>query len=225
MIIEPADPIAGGVVQDSERRDIIQPGEGPDRILLRNDAKTDTVMGLEDGIDLIDLTLIEASFEALSIEQVSLTDYIVDYLNEERIRITFNTPLAENIPEDGLLLDAEDFIFAPGLPSPNVQLIQERMSTEKEVIFGTTLPDVFLFNADGERDTVRRFEQGKDRIDLASYGVNFGELQVTERKVGRLSIKIPTDDPEAGTPDDWLVIIDINHAITAEDLTSSDFIF
>lgn len=225
MIIEPADPIAGGVVQDSERRDIIQAGEGPDQILLRNDAKTDTVVGLEDGVDLIDLTLIEASYESLSVEQVSLTDYIVDYLNEERIRITFNTPLAENIPEDGMLLDAEDFIFAPGLPSPNVQLIQEQTSTAKEVIFGTTLPDVFLFNADGERDTVRRFEQGKDRIDLASYGVNFGDLQVTERKVGRLSIKIPTDDPEAGTPDDWLVIIDINHAITADDLSSSDFIF
>ena len=93
------------------------------------------------------------------------------------------------------------------------------------MIFGTSLPDVFLFEYDGERDTVRRFEIGKDRIDLADYGTSFGALEVTERKVGRLSIKIPVPDAERDLPPDWLVLIDISHQITAADLSADMFIF
>ncbi len=225
MFLTPFDAAFGGVLRDTARRDTLQGGDGPDVFALGNDGRTDNVWGLEDGVDVIDIAAWDATWAKISVRQISLTEYVVDYQNEERIRITYQAPPAAEIPEDGMLLTADDFIFANGVPAPSVQLRPEASATEKEVIFGTSLPDVFLFEYDGQRDTVRRFEPGKDLIDLADYGTSFGALIVTERKEGRLSIKIPVPDAERDLPPDWLVLIDNSHQLTADDLTADMFIF
>lgn len=225
MFLTPFDTPFAPVLRDTVRRDTLKGAEGPEIFTLRNDGKTDALLDFEDGTDLIDLTALDASWDKLSVKRLSLTEYVVDYQAEERIRIAFEQPAKADIPEDRMLLGADDFIFADGIPEATPQLLGETTSTAKEVIFGTSLPDVFIFDYDGERDTVRRFEVGKDLIDLASYGTSFGALDVTERKVGRLSIKIPVPDAERDLPDDWLVLIDISKEITAADLTAAMFIF
>lgn len=223
MILNQPDPVAGGTLEDTFRRDILNASDGADVFLLNNDGRTDTVMGLQDGLDLIDLSVWEASVDQISIRQKSLTEYVIDYLGEERVQVTVLPP--QTVPDTGVLLTADDLILATGLPEATVQLLREVRDDAKEVIFGTTLPDVFLFSADGQRDTVRRFEQGKDQIDLSSYGIDFSDLTVTERKVGRLSIAIPVGDPEDEIPPDHLVLIDLSRQITLEKLTEDDFIF
>lgn len=219
MLIYADDTDLGGVIRDTDRRDILHGGDGADSFRLLNDGRTDTVMGLEDGIDLIDITAFDASWDQLMIRQISLTEYVVNYQDEERLRIVFNEPVT--VPESGVLLDETDFIFRSGLPESPVQLINERSATEKEVIFGTSLPDVFVFENDGQRDTIRRFEPGKDEINLAAYGTSFYELDIQERKQGRIAIAIPIEDDRP----DWLVVIDISRQLTAEDITADMFIF
>lgn len=220
MILFPEDPVLGGVFRDSQRRDILNAGEGVDHFVLYNDAKTDTILGFDDGTDVIDIQAWDASWDQITVTQFSLTEYRVDYLNEERLFITFEEPAPDEIPDDGMLLGPEDFIFRPGLPEATTQVIFEQSSTEREVIFGTTLPDVFIFEDDGLRDTVRQFEPGKDVIDLASYSVTFDSLRIREAKEGRIIIRIPGDEKM-----DKLVLIDASHQLTAEDITADMFLF
>lgn len=220
MILFPDDPVLGGVLRDTGRRDTLYAGEGPDTFLLRNDAKTETIHGFEDGADVIDIQAWDAGWDEITVTQFSLTEYRIDYLDEERLFINFETPPPEEIPSDGMLLGAEDFVFRPGLPDATTQVIFEESLTEREVIFGTTLPDAFIFEDDGLRDTVRRFEPGKDVIDLAAYSVTFDSLRIREAKEGRIIIRIPGDEKM-----DKLVLIDASHQLTAEDVTEDMFLF
>ena len=234
MILESPEDAEFGVLSDTDRRDKLFGAEGADVFELSNDGRTDSIFGFEDGVDTIDISAFDAHPDALQVKQLSLTEYVVDFQGEERIRITFEEPAPADVPDDGVLLDADDFIFATGVPAPTTQMIFERSATQQEVHFGTTRPDIFVFDYDGERDTVRRFEPGKDQIDLSGYGVGFGDLEVTERKVGRISIKIHlpedggvsgTDPVPPGSPPDWLVVIDVSHQLTAGDITADMFIF
>lgn len=215
-----ADVLSGGVVTDTERRDKIHAGPQADIFKLLNDAHTDEIHDLADGIDRIDITAFDASWSEMSVRRLSLTEYVVFYQDEERIRVTFETPAPGTFTPTDTLLDETDFIFAPGLPEAVTQLLPERTALEKEVVFGTTRPDVFAFEFDGQRDVVRLFEPGKDRIDLAAYGTDFASLEITERKEGRISIQVPYGDER-----DHLVLIDISHDLTAADITADMFIF
>lgn len=220
MILFPDDPVLGGVLRDTDRRDQLYAGEGRDFFVLGNDAKTDTIYGFEDGVDVIDIQAWDAGWDEITVTQFSLTEYRIDYLDEERLFITFETPPPDQIPADGVLLGPEDFVFRTGLPAPTTQAIFEQSSTEREVIFGTTLPDAFIFEDDGMRDTVRQFEPGKDVIDLASYSVTFDSLRIKEAHEGRVIIRIPGDGKM-----DKLVLIDASHELTADDITEDMFLF
>lgn len=221
MIIFPQDPILGGIVHDTHRRDVLLSGGGADTFVLKNDGRTDTVWGFQDGIDRIDISALDASWDQLMVRQISMTEYMIFYLQEERLRVVFEEPLPDFVPADGMLLDEGDFVFRAGLPDATPQLIVERSLTENEVILGTTLPDVFVFEPDGQRDTIRRFEPGKDLIDLAAYGTTFGELELIERKEGRIAIKVPVGEEDH----DWLVVIDISRQLTETDITADMFVF
>ncbi|MEM9641702.1 MAG: hypothetical protein AAGA19_09410 [Pseudomonadota bacterium] len=239
MTIFASDPINGGVIRDTFRRDTISPGDGPDLIILGNDAKADSVLGLADGVDKIDIQAWDATWEELSIKQVSLRKYVVWYRNEEKLTIRFERPDPDNKPEDGYMLTPDDFVFRDGLPQAQVQVRFESSTTSTENLKGTTLPDEFIFQNDGFRDTIRRFEPGKDVIDLADYNVNFFDLEIIERKPGRILIDIPPEtvddvndrsgsDGLANTQveaTDRLVLLDISKAMVAEDVSADWFIF
>ncbi len=220
MILFPDDPVLGGVFRDSERRDKLYAGEGADTFLLYNDARTEMIYGFEDGVDLIDIRAWDAGWDEITVTQFSLTEYRIDYIDEERLFVNFETPPPDQIPSDGVLLGAEDFVFRPGLPEATTQAIFQQSVTEREVIFGTTLPDAFIFQDDGLRDTVRQFEPGKDVIDLASYSVTFDSLRIREAKVGRIIIRIPGEEKM-----DKLVLIDASRQLTAEDINEDMFLF
>lgn len=205
---------------DTDRRDTLTATWREDRIVLLNDGIPDVILRFEDGIDRIDLTRIEASYDQLMVRRLSLTEYVIDYHGEERIRLTFNQPATVDIPDSGWLVDATDFIFAPGLPEATTQVIFEQLTTGKEVLFGTSDPDIFVLADDNERDTLRRFEPGKDLVDLAAYGTSFGELKIIEKKPGRIAIKVPSSENK-----DKFVLIDNSFQLTAEDITADMFIF
>lgn len=205
---------------DGNRRNTLVATFDDDVFVLGNDGYTEVILDFEDGRDRIDISAWDASFDELLIKQLSLTEYVVDYLGEERLRITFETPLEEDIPASGSLLDTDDFIFAPGLPDPEPHVIFDVVTDAVEVHIGTTSPDVFVLTADNARDTLRKFEPGKDVVDIADYGVSFGDLEIIEKKVGRVVVKI---DGRPGV--DRIVLIDPSHLLEAADVTSDFFLF
>ncbi|WP_112320384.1 hypothetical protein [Oceanibium sediminis] len=207
-------------ILDTARRDTLTGTAGSDHFVLRNDGAVDVILGFQDGVDRIDLTHIEASWDQLMIRQLSPTEYVIDYHGEERIRVTFEHPAEVEITQPAWLLDETDFIFAPGLPEATTQVIFETQTSGKEVLYGTSDPDIFVLADDNERDTIRRFEPGKDLVDLAAYGTSFGDLKIIEKKEGRIAIKVPSSQNK-----DKLVLIDNSFQLTAEDITADMFIF
>lgn len=220
MLLTPTDTLFGGPLADTDRRDTLEGAGGDDTFVLANDGKTDTILNFEDGSDAIDISAWDASFDQLNIKRISLTEYRVTYLSEETLIVNFAQPAPADIPASGVLLTEDDFIFRPGLPAAREQLIIEASTTANEVLFGTTSPDIFQFEDDGHRDTIRRFEPGKDVVDLADYGTNFQDLRITEQKVGRVTIAIPGMEGR-----DKLVIIDLSKELRATDITADFFEF
>ncbi|MEM8656864.1 MAG: hypothetical protein AAGF22_02100 [Pseudomonadota bacterium] len=217
------DPITGGIIRDTGGVDNIFPGDGADLVVLSNDGEADAVWGLEDGVDKIDIQAWDAVWEELSIKQISWRRYELSYRQEEKLTIRFKRPDPEDTPEDRFLLTEDDFIFRPGLPAAQTQVLFEQRDDTPEVMFGTSLPDEFVFQRDGQRDTIRKFEPGKDVIDLADYNMNFFDLKINEQKVGRVTVRLPRE--EEGERADKLVIIDLSKQITAEDVSADWFIF
>jgi|GEM_PF-3224668 len=205
---------------DTQKRNTLFGTAEQDTFVLSNDGKVDTINRFEDGVDQIDLTAIDATFDQLMIKQINLQTYVIDYQGEERTHLTFNRPETEDIPPSGFLLTEDDFIFRDGVPDATTQVIFENSSSSAETIVGTTSPDVFVLNDDDEKDVIRKFETGKDMIDLADYGVSFGDLRIREEKEGRIVINIP-----GGGEHDKIILIDVSRQLTEEDITAELFIF
>ncbi|NNU79610.1 hypothetical protein HMH01_04070 [Halovulum dunhuangense] len=211
---------ADGVLHDSGRRDTLLGSEGADTFVLSHDGRADSVVGLQDGMDRIDLSSWDAVWEELSIRSLSPTEYVITYQGEEKLRISLapSAPGADPLPHRPL--EESDFIFREGLPETTPQMLLDQVDDSREIIVGTTRPDIFVFDDDGFRDTIRRFEPGKDLIDLANYGTSFAALDFTDRKPGRVAVHVP-----AGDSVDHLVVIDLDRQITAADFTADMFIF
>lgn len=207
------------LVSDGDRLNVLYGSEGGDRFDMQRDARYDAIRAFGDNEDIIDLTRFGITFDSLMIRQVSLLEYIV-LVRDEKLRVTFDQPAEEDVSLNGFLLDEADFIFAPGLPDPPLQVHFEQSATEQEIIVGTTLPDVFIFSDDGIRDDIYRFELHKDRIDLSPYNLSFGSLEINNTVEGRVWVRIRTDQGP-----DFLVLHDAAGNMVAEDLAASDFIF
>lgn len=214
----------GGLITDTSGRDRIFTGTAPSTVVLSNDGEIDKIRGFDDGIDRIDITAWDASWAELTVREVSPAVYVVTYLNEEKLRITFRMPDTEEAPEEpSWTLDADDFIFADGLAQAPLNVQFEQVSDGREVLRGTTLPDTFIFGRDGFRDVIRRFEPDKDLIDLADFSTNFFEIEITQKHPGRVVLTLPAADEE-GTSE-RLVLIDVSKKLTVDDIEADWFIF
>lgn len=191
---------------------------GDDIFDLLRDGFKDFIRHFQDGVDLIDLTRFDVTWDSVMVQQVSLTEYKV-FVRDEFVRVTFEMPAMP--PPGGVLLDETDFIFDVGLPDPPVQSITEQTPGVFEVLTGTPLPDIFILQQDTTRDLIVNFEVGKDRIDLADYNVAFGDLRLQQRNGGKVAVVIIDEMDER----DALVIRDPAKSLTVADIEADWFIF
>ncbi len=206
------------ILYDAAKRDQLTGGLGADIFVLQKDGKRDTVMDFEDGVDVVDFTDFDVTFEELFIFQINTYSFIIE-IRGEKNQIDVVPPNIGDPPITPWSFTTEDFIFAAGAAPPNVVLQADTTGADK--LIGTGRPDVFLFNPDGLRDAIRRFEIGKDKIDLTTFDTSFGNLVFVDRADGRVSIQLET--VEFGL--ERLVVNDKSKLFTAADFTADDFIF
>jgi len=203
---------------DIGNRDELTGLSGADRFVLSHDGRRDTILDFEDGVDVIDFTDFNVTFEELFIFQISAYSFVVD-IRGERNQIDVAPPDIGDPPITPYSFTADDFIFADGAAAPNVLVQSDTAAADK--LIGTGRPDVFVFSPDGLRDAVRRFEIHKDAIDLSSFGTAFANLTFTDVAPGRVVIRLETVDFGV----EHLVLNDKSRLFTSADLTADDFIF
>lgn len=203
---------------DTANRDTLTGDLGADTFVISHDGRRDTITDFEDDVDVIDFTDYNVTFEELFIFQKSAYTFVID-IRGERTEVNVDPP---NIGEPEVTpysFTAADFTFAIGAAPPNTVLQAD--TTGNDTLYGTGRPDVFLFTPDGLRDAVRRFEIGKDKIDLTTFDTSFANLEFVDVAPGRVAIRLET--LEFGI--ERLVINDRSHLFTAADFSADDFIF
>jgi len=205
-------------ITDTLRRDLLLGDAGADTFVFQKDGKRDTVLDFQDGVDVIDFTDFDVTFEELFIYQIDTYSFVID-IRGEKNQIDVTPPNLGDPPITPSSFTAEDFLFDPGAAPPTITLHADTPAADR--LFGTGRPDVFLFNPDGMRDAVRRFEIGKDKIDLAAFDTAFANLTFTDVSPGRVVIRLET--LEFGV--EHLVVHDKSKLFTASDFTADDFIF
>lgn len=208
----------GETLTDTLRRDTLTGDLGADTFVLQHDGRRDTILDFENGVDVIDFSDFDVTFEELFIFQIDAYTFVIE-IRGERNQIVVTPPDLGDPPITPWSFTADDFIFADGAAPPSV--VSHVDTSGKDKLFGTGRPDVFLFNPDGLRDAVRRFELGKDKIDLTTFDTSFANLVFTDVGPGRVAITLET----LAFGVERLVINDKSHLFTAADFTADDFIF
>lgn len=198
------------VIRDTGRRDQLTGGDGADIFYLRHDNKRDTILDFQDGSDKIDLTDFNVTFDEVYIRQIADNAFVFTIRGESNA-VYFAPPGPLDPP---IIFDADDFIFNPGAAAPTRNLVTETDGADR--LWGTSRPDTFVMNPDGMRDAIRRFELGKDIIDLQTFDTSFENLVFTDVKDGRVRIDFGSES---------LVITDGSRSFTAADFAADDFIF
>lgn len=208
------------IILDDGGIDVLKGTSMLDLFIMDRDGVSDYLLKFEDGVDMIDITDFNVTWDSVMVQRVSLLEYKV-HIRNEFFRVTFNQPDPMDIPANGWLLQEVDFVFATGVPDPPVQVHFEDTPGVVELIFGTPLPDVFVLQNDNMRDNVMDFEPGKDKIDLSAYNVAFGDLRLQARNNGKVAVVI-VDENEGR---DALTIRNISRDLTVGDIEADWFIF
>jgi hypothetical protein len=204
----------GETLYDIGNRDKMTGGDGADIFALMRDNKRDFILDFTDGVDKIDLTAFAVTFDEVMIRMISADTFEFNIRGESNT-VTF-APTGTAIGLDSLGVD--DFIFAPGAAPPSTNFISDTAVVDR--LYGTSRPDVFHLSPDGTRDAVRKFELGKDKINIQTFDTNFGELVFVDVKPGRVRVEITTDSGVES-----IVIVDGSHMFTGADFSVGDFIF
>jgi hypothetical protein len=202
----------GGIINDTDRRDIITLGDGIDRVKLARDGKTDHVFNFEDGIDKINLSEFNVNWSELQVKYNGDGEFVIT-IRGEKLKITFKTPTdGSEITQDSLTED--DFYYATGAPDPIDNILLD--SGGLTVLYGTDQPDIFVMFPDNHRDVVKNFDPTKDKIDLSGFGISFEDLVFNDVKDGKVVIKLGTEG---------LVVRDLSGTLTSGDFTDDMFVF
>ena len=203
---------AGGIIYDTDRRDVITLDDGIDRIKLLRDGKTDTVLNFEDGVDKINLTEFNVNWSEVQVKYKGNGEFVIT-IRGENTKITFKTPTdGSEITQDSL--DFDDFFYATGAPDPIDNILTDALGLT--VLYGTDQPDIFVMFRDNNRDVIKNFDVTKDKIDLSGFGVSFEDLVFNDVKDGKVVIKLGTEG---------LVIRDLSGTLTSDGFTDDMFVF
>ncbi|MEM9139939.1 MAG: hypothetical protein AAGB15_08900 [Pseudomonadota bacterium] len=216
-----ADTLEGG-----NGKDVLTGGAGADVFVATLGGRTDRVLDLEKGTDVIDVS----GWGVTQLSDMSIQDHA-----SGRVILRYG--------KDALVLDDgargltaasftdSDFIYATGAePLPVIQgtaandkligtLADEEIRDGAGVdnIFGKGGADLFVFSADGQNDAVKDFEAGVDRLDVSAWGASgFGDLTLTNSKNGKVLVEYGGE---------LLVLADAARTLTVDDLSAGDFIF
>lgn len=203
---------AGGLLEDTARRDKLTGGIGADVFSISRDGKTDSVYGFADGIDKIDLSKFSVTWSEVQVKFKGGGEFMVT-IRGEKTRIVFE-PLdnGTEITQDFLM--ADDFIFAEGPIDPVRNIVLDAPGPTKLV--GSDQSDTFVMFEDNVRDVIKKFDPLKDKIDLSGFGISYQDLVFNDVKAGKIVIKLGTEG---------LVIRDISGTMTSADFTEDMFVF
>lgn len=204
------------IISDTEDVDFLTGTADPDTFVLGRDGVRDRIYDFKDGVDKIDLTAYSVGFDTVTIIWKKPGVFKVK-IRDEKFLVNFAPQEEGEPPLSPSSLTADDFIFRDGAAAAPAQIQSD--SDGKQKLVGTTMPDVFIFTSDGDRDIVKRFEDDKDKIDLSSYSILWEDLTFIDKGNGRVRIEI--DDGLGG---DVVVLKDSSGLLTSADLTISDFI-
>ncbi len=98
---------------DVGNRDILTGGLGADTFVLSHDGQRDTITDFQDGVDVIDFTDFNVTFEELFIFQLSAYSFVID-IRGERNQIDVPVPNLGDPTITPYSFTAADFIFASG---------------------------------------------------------------------------------------------------------------
>ena len=146
---------------DTLRRDTLLGDLGADTFVLQDDGRRDAILDFQNGVDVVDFSDFDVTFEELYIFQIEPNSFVIE-IRGERNQIDVTPPDIGQPPITPWSFTAADFIFAVGAAPPTVVLHADTNGQDK--LFGTGRPDVFLFEPDGLRDAVRRLKSGKTKL-------------------------------------------------------------
>lgn len=194
------------ILEDGLRRDILNGSGVEDLYLLNRDGKTDTIASFQDDLDKIDLTRFNVTWAEVEVK-LRPDGQTVFTVRGERT-------LVQAAGAEPLELTEDDFIFNEGAADPVQNVVLDQAGAT--VLIGTDQPDVFVFAVDNTRDVIKRFDPNHDQIDLVGFGTNFADLEYTDRKPGKVVIKLGTEG---------LVVRDLSLEMTSADFTADMFVF
>lgn len=90
----------------------------------------------------------------------------------------------------------------------------------RDILNGSDGADTFVISRDGKTDSVYRFDDGTDLIDLSDFDVNWAEVQIKYKGNGEFVITIRGERTII-----QFEPLDSGNPITLDDLTADDFIF
>ena len=204
-------------MEDTAGSDRLNGTIGSDIFELGRDGQFDKVYEFKDGEDKIDLTAFSVGFDTCYIVQLQPNLFMLQ-VRDEKTWIRFADQEPGEAPISFSSLDSTDFIFKSGIPAAPPQVQSDSDGSQK--MYGSTMPDVFIFNPDADRDYIKRFEDDKDLIDLSSYSIQYEDLEFIDVGPGRVRIKVHHENGK-----DVLVVVDRSELLDAVDLTEDDFIF
>jgi hypothetical protein len=202
----------GGIINDTARRDIINLGDGVDRVKLLRDGKTDHVFGFENGIDKINISEFNVNWSEVQVKFKGAGEFVIT-IRGEKTKITFKAPTDGSEITQGFLTE-DDFFYATGAPDPVDNILTDNVGLT--VLYGTDQSDIFVMFQDNHRDVIKGFDPTKDKIDLSGFGISFEDLVFNDVKAGKVVIKLGTEG---------LVIRDLSGTLTSANFTDDMFVF
>lgn len=201
------------ILEGTLRRDFLTGGAGADIFRLKRDGKVDKVFDFDDGIDIIDLSHYNITWDEVMIKHLEDSEFAIIIRGEKNL-ITVQPPETWEPAPSIHTFTADDFIFNTGAAVPDINIVLDGDGAGR--ITGTGLIDHFVMLQDGNRDVVLDYEPGKDKVDLAIFGTTFNQLSFVDRQPGKIVVRLGTET---------VVIRDVSRELTSAELSADDFIF
>lgn len=221
--------VGADILIDGAGKDNLFGGAGADVFRLTQDGDADAIKDFEIGVDQIDLS----DWGVTGIDQLGLslskTGKTVVRFADEVLTVTTGQT---DIPQAFSMGDAFLFVSSDtGTPGEAVLIMgtsgdDRLMGTSadevlrdgagRDNLWGSGGADRFELSADGVADAIKDFDLTEDLIDLAAWSTVFQELDITDHKSGKVTIRVA---------DEVLSVTDATRSFSASDLTEAHFVF
>ncbi|MEM9141234.1 MAG: M10 family metallopeptidase C-terminal domain-containing protein, partial [Pseudomonadota bacterium] len=210
---------------DGAGKDNLTGGAGADVFVLSADGQADAIKDFEVGVDRIDISdWGVTAFADLKVFTHASGKSILRYADEAAsINDGAWTLAADQLTADSFIFAGSGALVALTGTGGNDKLIgtgaAEAISDFSGVdnLWGRGGADVFVMAADGQSDSIKDFQDGRDRIDLSAWGVTeFSDLTLSTHASGKTILRYGSEA---------LSINDGAWTLPASSFSAEDFIF